>query len=82
MLHAVSKSFVKDSNHARAGRTITGPTRLLSPVEDFNVVSPDKVKDNLIRSGSAGIAKHALCKVLIELQEFRILPVLPVILFK
>ncbi len=80
LIDAVSISFCEDLYFSRPCGTIADTLGLLPSIDCFNVISPNQVEDRIIRSNGDGCTKHALILVLVQLEVFGELPIVPVFL--
>jgi hypothetical protein len=82
LINAICVCLIEDFDGAGTRGPVTNTAGFLASIERFDAVRPDKVKHRVILLDFHRVAKHALRFVLVELEELRVLPFLPVRLFK
>ena len=82
LVHTVAICIIKDSSLTQLWGTIACAPRLFPCVDIFNIVRPDKVEYCIIRGDHLRGTNHALRFVLIQLDKFRFIPIVPIILLK
>ena len=78
----VSVSLIQNFNGAGTRGSIADTTRLFAAIERFNTIGPHQVEDGVIFVNLNRGTKHALYILLVKLKEFRLLPVVLVILLQ
>jgi hypothetical protein len=81
LVNAVCVCEIMDTNLSRARRAITRAAGFLTVINLFNVVHPDQVEDRFLCCDVLWRSKHSLCFILVQLREFRCVPLGPIILF-
>ena len=80
MIDAIRIGVVENTDLPSTGGTVAGAAGLLSTILGFDIVGPYQIEYSRVRLDFPGVAEHILFHILIELQEFRFLPVFPIVL--
>ena len=80
LVDAVGVRLVQYFNRCRSRQPVTHTARFLTSIEGFYTICPYKKEDSVIFVNLNWLPKHALCIVLVELEELGSLPVAPVVL--
>ncbi len=81
LVNTICVRFVENRDLARTRGPVADAACFLATVKCFDAIGPDKIEDRIILVDLYWVTKHALCIVLVELEEFGCLPVVPVGLF-
>ena len=81
LANTIRVRFIENLDQARTRGPVTDTGCFLATIECFDTIGPDEIEDCIILVDLYGVTKHALCIVLVKLEEFGCLPVIPVGLF-
>ncbi len=79
LFDAVGIRLSEDANLAGAGRAVANAASFLSSVNGLDGVRPYEVKDGIAIGWRNWLTEHTLSVVLVELEEFGLPPVVPVV---
>ena len=80
MVNAIRIRVIKNADLSSPCGTVTSAAGLLPTILGFDIVGPYQIEDSRGRLNFPGVAEHILFHVLVKLQEFRFLPVIPIVL--
>ncbi len=82
LVDAVGIHLIKYFHRAGPAGAVTHTMCFLSPINRFDGIGPDEVKDRVIFLHWCRGAKTSLIRILVQLEIFRVLPVHPILLFQ